>query len=265
MALDNVLRTLTEKFVQLRNEFDEYKRRDTIAIDRTTRTPVLPSQATGIVSLNADKALVSSAAFAHDSANTALLLNAARLQHLITSGTSFARVFVGYNATWNYTTNVWDIGAIGANDCGGLLFDNNSINVRLIIHPSTGATARTMTHAQFLDGTVAIFKTAGLQDEAWINPTLLNSWTNYGSGFYDVQYRKTANGHVQLRGLVGGGSVNTTIFTLPTGYRPLKRALLSTISNTGVARVDVHTTGNVDLISGGTTFVSLDTLFVNTD
>jgi len=50
--------------------------------------------------------------------------------------------------------------------------------------------------------------------------TFQNGWVNYGSGFPPCTYWKDAMGIVHLEGLVQGGTINATVFTLPAGYRP---------------------------------------------
>lgn len=62
-------------------------------------------------------------------------------------------------------------------------------------------------------------------NEAWIAPTLLNSWvqvatTNgYGTSA-PLGFFKDPTGIVRLRGRLRGGTSLTTAFTLPPGYRP---------------------------------------------
>lgn len=59
------------------------------------------------------------------------------------------------------------------------------------------------------------------EQPVWLNPTLLNSWTNHVAG-PNIGYYKDTVGIVHLQGLIQGGTttVGTLIFTLPTGYRP---------------------------------------------
>jgi len=55
---------------------------------------------------------------------------------------------------------------------------------------------------------------------AWIAPTLLNGWSNYGSGYAPVGYFKDSSGVVHLRGIILPGTLYSIIFDLPSGYRP---------------------------------------------
>lgn len=52
------------------------------------------------------------------------------------------------------------------------------------------------------------------------DPAFTNSWTNYGGGYQPCGFQKDAFGIVRLRGAVKSGTVSTSIFTLPVGYRP---------------------------------------------
>lgn len=55
---------------------------------------------------------------------------------------------------------------------------------------------------------------ANIAQEAWITPTLLNGWTG------TAKYRKNTIGQIEIlcEIYVGTGTVNTTIFNLPSGY-----------------------------------------------
>ncbi|WP_438432338.1 hypothetical protein [Gorillibacterium sp. sgz500922] len=55
----------------------------------------------------------------------------------------------------------------------------------------------------------------------WITPTLLNGWSNRGQGTdAPASYFRNSSGFVHLRGIVTGG-ISGTLYTLPSGYRPL--------------------------------------------
>lgn len=98
--------------------------------------------------------------------------------------------------------------------------------------------------------------------EAWVAPTLLNSWVNYGGGFNDAAYYKDPFGVVHLRGVIKDGTdvSGTALFTLPVGYRPPAQELFTVISSSALGRVDIATTGNVVITSGSNTWLSLDGL-----
>lgn len=66
----------------------------------------------------------------------------------------------------------------------------------------------------------------------WTNLTLVNGWANLGGGNETFQYRKVGD-MVQIRGMITGGAWNTTVATLPTGFRPLG-ALNSNVLSQGM-------------------------------
>ncbi len=97
-------------------------------------------------------------------------------------------------------------------------------------------------------------------DSTWIAPTFTNSWVNYDLVYNQCGYYKDALGFVHLRGLVKNGSDGTSIFTLPSGYRPQYQELMAVSSADHYGRVDVATTGTVVPSATTTepTWVSLD-------
>jgi hypothetical protein len=90
-------------------------------------------------------------------------------------------------------------------------------------------------------------------------PTLLNSWANYGSGYAAAGY-VLHNGVVYLRGSIAGGTVNTTLFTLPVGYRPSSILVFATSSNNTHCYIEVRSNGNVVQLNGSNVFLALDTV-----
>jgi hypothetical protein len=92
----------------------------------------------------------------------------------------------------------------------------------------------------------------------WSTPTFQNSWTNYDTSYNNAGYYRDTSNRVYLRGRVKAGTANTTIFTLPTGYLPVKRELFCVLSNGAIARLDVLTDGQVQMISGSNVSLSLD-------
>ena len=55
---------------------------------------------------------------------------------------------------------------------------------------------------------------------AWTNLTLQNGWVNVGGAQPLAMYRKVAD-MVYLRGRIASGTLNTAMFTMPVGFRPL--------------------------------------------
>jgi len=93
-------------------------------------------------------------------------------------------------------------------------------------------------------------------------PQFKNGWVNYGApgdlcGFY-----KNAFGQVFIVGVVASGTVGTTIFTLPPGYRPQATcafpglAKTSSGGNYSFASVLVQASGDViaDVAGGNASF-----------
>lgn len=93
--------------------------------------------------------------------------------------------------------------------------------------------------------------------QAWVVPTLAGGWANSGAPYAPAGYWKDLNAIVWLHGRVTGGSVPSTIFTLPVKYRP-QYTLSFYVAPSG-AVVTVDATGAVAVASGATP-VSLDNI-----
>lgn len=63
---------------------------------------------------------------------------------------------------------------------------------------------------------------ADISQPNWIEPTLENSWINYGT-YKNIAYMKDTLGFVHIVGFIKGGTkiIGTRLFALPVGYRPL--------------------------------------------
>ena len=86
--------------------------------------------------------------------------------------------------------------------------------------------------------------------DTWHNATYRNNWRTAGDGM--VQYTKTADGTVHLRGVATGGNLdeNTAIINLPVGYRPSKYLYKKALNNSyQIAIVGIDTNGNVTVKS----------------
>jgi hypothetical protein len=53
-------------------------------------------------------------------------------------------------------------------------------------------------------------------------PPFENGWTNFGTSWSEAGFFKDGLGFVHLKGTISSGTLNTTAFTLPAGYRPAK-------------------------------------------
>jgi hypothetical protein len=101
----------------------------------------------------------------------------------------------------------------------------------------------------------------------WRAPSLVNSWTNYGSGYSDAGYRKVPGGNIQLRGLVrNGSSANALIFTLPVGYRPPTAVRIPVnISSNIFGSLQIGADGTVAGSPGAVGYIFLDGVQFHTD
>ena len=79
----------------------------------------------------------------------------------------------------------------------------------------------------------------------YFDVTFLNAWTNFGSGWANSSYSKDSSGYVRLRGMLKSGTVGTTAFNIPVGFRPAATASFSVLSNGLFGRVDISSAGDV--------------------
>lgn len=98
--------------------------------------------------------------------------------------------------------------------------------------------------------------------EPWISAAFESGWVDFAGTYAPVSYYKDSDGIVHLRGLAKDGTVGSgfCIFTLPEGYRPDYRRLLTAQSNNAISRIDIRTSGCVEPISGSNVWISLDEL-----
>jgi len=121
-----------------------------------------------------------------------------------------------------------------------------------------GARTHSQFHADVNDAVEAIeaYLLSGAGIETWHyvggvgEPAFENSWANLGFGQQKCAYRKVGS-RVFLVGAATGGADGTTIFTLPSGYRPTNTAAniagyhTPTGSTAGFAGITVSTAGAV--------------------
>ena len=81
-------------------------------------------------------------------------------------------------------------------------------------------------------------------------PALANGWANLGGGYAAAGYGMV-NGRVEVHGTVQAGRAGSTIFTLPTGYRPSATLIFATFSGGTHTWVEVRPNGDV-VHCGGT-------------
>lgn len=90
-----------------------------------------------------------------------------------------------------------------------------------------------------------------LQDDRQ-SATLQNSWGNYGTAYESATFWKDKCGVVHLAGLIKGGTTTaeTTIFTLPEGYRPRTAEKFFAVSMNAICVIDVYSSGAVAIKTG---------------
>lgn len=90
-------------------------------------------------------------------------------------------------------------------------------------------------------------------------------WVDYSSTFAHASYTRTKDGVVALEGLIKNGTAtwDTTLFTLPVGYRPDYRLIFyvgTYDAGSGFGRIDVLPNGEVRFMQGSSTWISLDSI-----
>lgn len=86
----------------------------------------------------------------------------------------------------------------------------------------------------------------------WVTvATLGGGWVYYdvpnlNVTFPPVRYRKLSNGQVEIQGLIKDGANAVTLFTLPAGFRPNYKIIISTLTNNGPGRFDIQPNGDVN-------------------
>lgn len=107
-----------------------------------------------------------------------------------------------------------------------------------------------------------------ITQNSWNNVTFNSGWGNYDSNHQSVQYFKDSLGFIRLRGIAARSSgVSQTIFTLPSGYRPLKTESFLVVCGTSYGQIDISSAGVVTinpLGAGGFTFVQLSSISFDT-
>lgn len=93
-------------------------------------------------------------------------------------------------------------------------------------------------------------------------PAFSGTWVNYDTSTYrGARFWKDPMGIVHVEGLIKDGTINTTAFVLPEGYRPGVALIWPAYTSTGVGRLDIAATGNVLPVSGGTGYFSINVSF----
>lgn len=91
-----------------------------------------------------------------------------------------------------------------------------------------------------------------------------NAWVNFGAPYGSASYRTEPDGTVRLRGLIKNGTLGTTAFTLPAGFRPTGSRLFPASSNVAAGTVQVDATGAVTPNGGSNVYITLDGITFST-
>lgn len=142
----------------------------------------------------------------------------------------------------------------------GIYFPDNMTNANL--------TAIFATMASSIDDALDF-----TYDSGWINVSnsqMQNGWTSYNTSGFVFRYRRVGL-FVQLNGLIRNGTEQSTIFTMPTRFRPapsntVVTGCLTSVSHSGsnsgskVTRIDVRSSGvmsQYDSVNLGSGWISL--------
>jgi hypothetical protein len=80
-------------------------------------------------------------------------------------------------------------------------------------------------------------------------PAFTASWVNYGAPYANAGFKLTPDGGVKLHGTIKNGTLGSSAFTLPPGFRPPAPIPFIVLSNGVAGRVDVGADGTVTPIS----------------
>jgi hypothetical protein len=89
------------------------------------------------------------------------------------------------------------------------------------------------------------------------NPVFTASWVNFGAPRGNICFWKDRLGFVHLAGTAKTGTLTSTMFNLPAGYRPLANEYFAVSSNGAYGECYVDSTGNVVPQVGSNTSFSL--------
>ncbi len=91
----------------------------------------------------------------------------------------------------------------------------------------------------------------------WKNATLLGTWVSFGAGEDPASYSRTASGLIICRGVVKFGTVPSSIFVFPVGFRPGNARRFAVVSNAAFGYVMIISDGTLSLQVGNNAYVDL--------
>ena len=107
------------------------------------------------------------------------------------------------------------------------------------------------------DGLVDDWHEVGASGE----PAFANSWVNAVGGNATAAFRKDGEGTVHIKGLIKSGTLGSTAFTLPVGYRPLLDHNVAALAFNVIGRLKIQPSGNVVPVSGSNVWFSIHITF----
>ena len=166
------------------------------------------------------------------------------------------------NRTLVYDNAAWVVIANASATGFPTSLDTNTVDSIAALQAKVGVDGSAVTSS--LD-----YKVALAFGEAWQSASYGTNFTDYGSIYPGVQFRREAD-TVRVRGLAKAtASVGVTevIFTLPTGYRPPDDLVLATVCASGstapaIAVIEVKPTGIV-MLGGGMSMVNGNYITLN--
>jgi len=168
--------------------------------------------------------------------------------------TCYVDIYKNYTA--RQMTSALQVGLAGSGLNGYLEFKEGVTNYEISLEGTSTNEILEFTSAGA--GTLTINPDA-ITLEAAVAPTLLNSWVNFGGSRTVAGYYKDKYGLVHLQGVIkDGATVNpTSLFVLPTGYRPAARQKFATVAAGAFGSVFIDADGNVYYDAGANTEFSL--------
>lgn len=113
----------------------------------------------------------------------------------------------------------------------------------------------------YLGANPAVAERATDSANPWTAPgSFLNSWADFGAGTRTTRYRRVGD-RVEIEGLVTGGTLNATVFTLPAGYRPPLSMHFASQSNITFGLIYITSTGDVQFFGSSNAYASLNCSF----
>jgi hypothetical protein len=80
-------------------------------------------------------------------------------------------------------------------------------------------------------------------------PPFEHSWVNYGAPYSNAAFMMLPDGFVQLHGMIKSGTLSSSAFTLPPGFRPAAAHEFLVFSNGSTGRITVGSDGTVTPVS----------------